>query len=264
MTAFAHATWAGLARTDDSELMSFDPGTLATLPEPAQRLLSMALPEGTTLHHVVRLEMVGEIKLAGRWLPFSASQILRAGAGFVWAPVVGGRIVRFVGADALGPDGARVEFRLHGRVPILRSSGPDIARSAAGRLAAETVAWLPHALTPQAGGRWTAIDHHRATVTLDGPDGPIDIDVTVDDNGRLIALGLQRWKDSAKPPGPAPFGGAVDSTFTTAEAVAIAGTGTVGWDWGTSTEADGMFFRYEVIAADFGGGDDHDRGPAHA
>ena len=27
---------------------------------------------------------------------------------------------------------------------------------------------------------------------------------------------------------------------------------------------DGMFFRYEVIAADFGGGDDHDRGPAHA
>ena len=105
--------------------------------------------------------MRGEIRLAGRWLPFTAEQLLRASTGFVWAPIVGGRLIRFAGADALGPDGARIEFRLHGRIPIVRGSGADIARSANGRLAAETVAWLPAALTPQAGARWIAVDTTR-------------------------------------------------------------------------------------------------------
>ena len=47
----------------------------------------------------------------------------------MWPPVVGGRLIRCVGADALGPEGARIEFRLHGRIPIVRGAGPDIARS---------------------------------------------------------------------------------------------------------------------------------------
>ena len=252
MPSFADATWAALDRADARGSALFDPSTLTNLPEPAQRLLTNALPAGTPLHDTVRLSMRGEIKLAGRWLPFTAEQILRAGRGFVWTPVVGGRLLRFVGADALGPDGARIEFRLHGRVPIVRGSGPDIARSANGRLAAETVAWLPHALTPQAGASWTAIDDDRSTVTLDGPGGPTDIEVTVDDDGSLCSLGLQRWKDSAKPPALAPFGGAVESRFTSSGGVAIAGTGTVGWDWGEPGEARGSFFRYEITRAEFG------------
>lgn len=251
-TGFAEATWAALEHREVGERPLFDPGTLASLPDPARRLLSAALPDHTPLHDTVRLAMRGEIKLAGRWLPFTAQQILRAGVGFVWAPVVGGRLVRFVGADALGPDGARIEFRLHGRIPVVRGSGPDIARSATGRLAAETVAWLPHALTPQAGASWTALDHRRATVTLPGPGGPTDVDVAVDDHGVLTALGLQRWKDSAKPPALAPFGGTVDSVFTTPDGVAVAGAGTVGWDWGTPGESDGCFFRYEITTADLG------------
>ncbi len=76
-----------------------------------------------------------------------------------WALVVGGRVVRFVGADLLGPHGARMEFRLHGIVPVVRASGPDTARSAGGRLAVETVAWLPQTLTPQCGA--TAADRRR-------------------------------------------------------------------------------------------------------
>ena len=252
MTSFANATWAALDRPNHVGSARFDRETLTSLPEPAQRLLSNALPDRTPLHDTVRLSMRGEIKLAGRWLPFTADQVLRAGMGFVWAPIVGGRLIRFVGADALGPDGARIEFRFHGRIPVVRGSGPDIARSAHGRLAAETVAWLPHALTPQAGASWTAIDAHRATVSLDGPGGPSDVEVTVDDDGALTALELQRWKDSAKPPSLAPFGGSVESLFTCSSGEAIAGAGTVGWDWGSPGEANGSFFRYEVIEAVFG------------
>ncbi len=161
----AATTWAALAAPAGEPVRRFDPATVVDLPDPAQRLLVRALPEGTPLTGVVTLKMAGWIKL-GRWMRFRADQILRAGVGFVWRPVVGGRILRFTGADLLGPEEARMEFRLHGLVPVARASGSDVARSAAGRLAAETVAWLPQALTPQAGARWRAMDEARAAVTL--------------------------------------------------------------------------------------------------
>ena len=183
-------------------------------------------------------------------MPFTARQILRARLGFVWAPVVGGRIIRFVGADVLGPSGARMEFRFHDRVSVVDSSGPDVDRSAAGRLAAETVAWLPHALTPQAGAVWHPRDDRRATVTLAGPAGEVDVDVTVDDRGGITEIDLQRWRDSTTPPGYAPFGATITSTFES-DGVRIAGAGAVGWDRGTPQQQRSLFFEYDVIAARF-------------
>lgn len=249
---FAVATWRSLEDGHKAEEPRFDAVTLRSLPPPAQRLLAAAVPDGSPLHSTVSLEMVGDIKLGGSWLPFTAVQILRASAGFVWAPVVGGRFLRFSGADLLGPDGARIEFRFHGHIPIVRGSGPDIERSAAGRLAAETVAWLPQALTPQAGAGWEAIDDTRAAVHLPAAGDEVRVEVAVDDEGHIHSLGLQRWKDSAKPPIYAPFGGSVDSSFATPAGVRIAGSGTVGWDWQTPQQPAGEFFRYRIIEANFG------------
>lgn len=230
----------------------FDANTLGGLPSPAQRYLENALPDGTALSSLVELEMDGTIKLAGRWLQFTAHQVLRGGVGFVWAPVVGGRLIRFVGGDVLGPDEARMEFRLHGRIPVVRAAGAEVRRSAQGRLAAETVAWLPQALTPQAGARWVGVDDRQAIVTIDAAGTDVDVHVSVDDDGRIRRILLQRWKDSAEPPSSAPFGGAVDSVHTAADGVRIAGTGTVGWDCGTPDQADGEFFRYRITRARFG------------
>ncbi|MFA9565268.1 MAG: DUF6544 family protein [Acidimicrobiales bacterium] len=66
-----------------------------------------------------------------------------------------------------------MEFRLHGLVPVAQASGPDVARSAAGRLAAETVAWVPQALTPQAG----AVDDEHAVVKSDFAGETVDVEV---------------------------------------------------------------------------------------
>lgn len=255
MTSFADSLWHGLRKgggDPDQPEEPFDPATLGELPEPARRFLTTAVPPRTPLSRVVTLEMTGEIKLGGRWLPFTARQILRAGVGFVWAPTVGGRVIRFTGADALGPDGARIDFRFHGRIPVVRSSGPDIQRSASGRLAAETVAWLPQALTPQAGARWEAVDDTRATVIVDAAGTEVPVEIAVDEQGQIQGLGLKRWKDSAKPPGYAPFGGSVDSTYDHPEGVRIARSGTVGWDWQTPAQSKGEFFRYLITSADFG------------
>jgi hypothetical protein len=143
-----------------------------------------------------------------------------------------------------------MEFRLHGRIPIVRADGPDIERSAAGRLAAETVVWLPQGVTPQAGAVWRAVDADRAAVAVAVPSGTIDVEVTVDRAGRVTEIGLERWNGSATPPAPAPFGGTVTATRSF-EAVTIAERGTVGWDWHTATQADGEFFRYSIVSARF-------------
>ncbi|MGA9278258.1 DUF6544 family protein [Ilumatobacter sp.] len=248
---FADSTWSALAAPHDHEVDLFDPASLHDLPAPAQRLLSRALPANVALSPLVRLDMDGEIKLGGRWFGFTAQQILRAGIGFVWAPVVGGRILRFTGADALGLDGAQIEFKLHGLIPVMRASGTDVHRSAQGRLAAETVAWLPQALTPQAGARWVGIDDERAVVTISAAGTDVDVQVAIDDDGQIRWIGLDRWNSAAKPPAFASFGGSVNSTHTAPNGVCIAGRGAVGWDWHTPAEADGVFFHYSVTAADF-------------
>lgn len=251
---FAVATWKALeAATDALPLAAFDPATLDSLPAPAQRYLTDALPPGTPLSRVVELQMCGEIQLGGRWLPFTAEQILRGGSGFVWNAVVGGRLIRFTGADALGPDEARMEFRLHGLIPIVRAKGHDVRRSAQGRLAAETVVWLPQALTPQAGARWIGLDDERATVTISADGADVDVDVAVDPDGQLRWLSLQRWNSSSKPPAATTFGGSVDTIYTTPTGVRIAGSGTVGWDWHPNAPDDGVFFRYRVTTATFSG-----------
>jgi hypothetical protein len=251
LPAIAERGWTALSDVSPLAPAAFDPATLTDLPAPAQRFLGRALASRVALSDTVELSMEGEIELGGRWLPFTAEQILRAGEGFVWSPVVGGRLVRFVGADLLTAHDARMEFRFHGVIPVVRADGPDVRRSAQGRLAAETVAWLPQALTPQRGARWTPVDDERAIVTLHAAGADVDITVDVDDDGRIRRAGLDRWNGSADPPRLEPFGASVDSTFTASNGVGIAGSGTAGWGFGTDAEADGIFFRYRITAATF-------------
>ena len=248
----ATSAWKTLARRPRTSPL-FDVDSLIGLPPPAQRHLERVLPPRTPLATVVRLEMSGELKVGSRWLPFQARQILSASTGFVWSAEVGGRFLRFSGADVMEPDGSSMEFRLLGLIPVVRSSGPDIARSAAGRLAAETVAWLPQALAPQSGARWTTIDDRHATVTLRRPCGTTSVDVEVDDEGRLRSVGLQRWNSDAKPPQPQPFGGRFGSEFATGDGVLLANDCEVGWGWNTGWWPSGRFFTGRIRSVDGAG-----------
>ena len=240
-----------LARTRPHLAPVFDPETLASVPAPAQRLLARALPLGVTLRRSVELEMAGRIKLRRWWLPFRARQLLEAGRGFVWEPVVGRRLVRFEGADVLSTDFAEMEFRLFGRLPVVSATGPDVARSALGRLAAETVAWLPQAITPQLGAVWTPVDEATSRVRLEVVGEHVDVDVTVAADGRLAAVALDRW---GAPEGGVPswhrFGGSMSGEHITSDGVRIAGRGTVGWGWGSDRWQQGEFFRFDITSAE--------------
>lgn len=239
-----------LQHPDRHATVAFDPDTLADLPAPARRFLGRALPAGVPLATVADIEASGTIKLGKTWWRFRSTQILRAGEGFVWQPVVRRGPLWVSGADTYVAGTATMAFRLFGLVPVAAGAGPDTDLSAAGRLAAEIVAWLPQATTPQAGATWAPVDGDRASVTLSTPSGPIVVTVTVDGDGRALATSMMRWSDADTPAGERPFGGPVSAEHTTAQGVRIMGDGRIGWGWETPGWADGEFFRFHIVGAE--------------
>ena len=62
----------------------FSPEMVEGLPPVAQRYLLHAIKSGTPLARWVEIEMRGEIRPTGGWMPFEAEQVLMPGRGFIW------------------------------------------------------------------------------------------------------------------------------------------------------------------------------------
>lgn len=215
----------------------FDPESVAGLPAPVARWLCHAIAPGTPLRTRARLAMHGRIKV-GPWLPFSAWQVI-APEGFVWAATAGRFPLRVGGFDRYSGGTGEMRWRLLGRIPILSASGPDVTRSAAGRLAGETML-LP---TAALGLPWRPDDDRRAIATV--TTGPFrhEVTVEVDGAGALNAVTFPRWGNpDGEPHREHPFGvafdgeRAVDGCMLPAELRA-------GWWFGTDRWSDGEFFR---------------------
>jgi hypothetical protein len=172
----------------------FAPKMVAHLPEPARRYFLHAIEPGAPLARAARLEMTGQMRL-GRdraWLPLQAQQVLAPPAGFIWEADVGTGVTRFTGSDSYANGRGKMAFWLWDFVPIVRAGGPDVSRSARGRLAIESI-WNPASLLPQCGVTWTSLDDRsaRATVTVD--DEPIPLTLTIEPDGRLRSVAMERW-----------------------------------------------------------------------
>jgi hypothetical protein len=162
------------------------------LPEPARRWLAHAVDPGMPPSASVELEMHGEIRL-GRWRRFRARQTIAPGRGFVWAAVVGRFPMRITGHDRYENGAGDMRWRLLGAIPVMSASGDDVTRSAAGRLAGESVL-CPSALAAP-GVPWRALDDRRATATLVVDGLATDVTITVGDDGRLLEVTFPRWGD---------------------------------------------------------------------
>jgi hypothetical protein len=186
-----------LERRDGSRADRFDPAMVSDLPKPARRYFLHTLRPGTPLAHSVRLDMSGEMRLGAdqRWLPFRARQVLAPPDGFVWEASVGNGLLRFVGADSYTNGQGRMVFRLWDLVPIVRAGGPDVSRSARGRLAIESI-WNPASLLPERGVMWTSLDDRsaQAIVAVDGE--PIPLTLSIAPDGRLRSVVMERWGNS--------------------------------------------------------------------
>lgn len=217
---------------------------LSLLPEGARRYLEHAIAPGTKLARAVRLRMHGEIKLK-RWLPFTAEQVIVWQSGFIWSATVRMFGMPIRGSDRLVHGEGAMRWKLFGIIPVMTASGPDITRSAAGRVAGESL-WLPSALCDE-DVSWTALDslHLRASFTAHGYTA--DLEFVVDDEGRLKSVKLPRWGN----PGDGgfryvDFGAAVEEE-STIDGYTIPTRLRAGWHFGTDRfESEGEFFRATI------------------
>ncbi len=226
-----------------AEQAGFSPDELDGLPEPIQRYFTAAIAPGTPLATCARLRMKGQIKVK-KWLPFRARQVLSPHLGFVWAGRAGGVIV---GSDSYFEGKGLLDWKVAGLITVAHAEGADVSRSAAGRGGAEAI-WLPTALLPRFGVRWSAEgpNHIKAEYSLG--DTPLELNLTIDEEGRVENLIFDRWgdPDASGTFGEHPFGGEITG-HATFHGVTIPSAGRLGWHYGTDRWPEGEFFRFDLV-----------------
>ena len=220
----------------------FGDADLAGLPEPVRRHLAEAIARGTPLATSARLRMRGHIKV-GRWLPFRAHQVLSPHHGFIWTARAAGVIA---GSDRYVDGTGGMDWKLAGLVTVAHAQGPDVSRSAAGRAGAEAV-WLPTALLPRFGVRWSAGSADQVTAAFRVGDTPVALRLRLDAAGRIASLLFDRWgdPDNSGDFGWHRFGGEVTG-YRSFHGLTIPSEGRLGWFYGDDRWPAGEFFRYQI------------------
>jgi hypothetical protein len=226
-----------------AEQATFSPNELDGLPEPVQRYFMASIAGGTPMAVSARLRMKGQIKVK-KWLHFRARQVLSPHLGFVWAGRAGGVIV---GSDSYFEGKGLLDWKLAGLLTVAHAEGEDVSRSAAGRGAAEAI-WLPTALLPRFGVRWSAEDPNHIKAEYSLGDTPLELRLTVDDVGRVVDLVFDRWgdPDGSGTFGEHPFGGVITG-HSTFHGLTIPSAGRLGWYYGTDRWPEGEFFRFDIL-----------------
>lgn len=236
--------WQGAPRNR----RAFEPAAISHLPRPVQQYLTHAIAPNTPLASAVRLEMVGAIQLGGKWRPFEAEQVIRWDRGLIWQAEVKMGLLTIRGSDRFVDGEGAMCWRLWGLIPIVSARGPDISRSAAGRLRAETM-WIPSVLLGE-DARWGIREggQPRAQVAIAGDLAAVNL--TIDDSGRVLETEMRRW---GNPDGgeyqETSFGARVQAEATF-DGYTIPTELRVGWHFGTDRfESHGEFWRATIRSA---------------
>ena len=106
---------------------------------------------------------------------------------------------------------------------------------------------MPTALLPRFGVAWTAESDHRITARFAVGDVPIEIRLVLDDLGRAVSFGVERWGDpnGRGEWGRHTFGGDV-TEHRTFGGLTVPAAGRIGWFPGSAAWARGEFFRYRI------------------
>ena len=225
----------------------FDPALVAGLPEPARRWLTHAIAPGTPLWQSVEISMVGHIKI-GAWRPFTATQVVAPRLGYIWAADARLFGLPVIGYDRLSGGTGEMRWRLLDLVPVVSIDGPDMTRSAAGRLASE-IALIPTAF---GGATWTgATGPDTAVAEWGAGEQEERVELHLGPAGQLRAVLMQRWGNpDGRPFARYPFGVTVTAERTDA-GVTLPAAVRAGWWRGTDGQDAGEFFRARITKVTF-------------
>lgn len=224
---------------------AFDEAEVAGADEPVRRYFRAAIAPGTSLARAARLRMHGSIKLTKRWVPFRADELLAPLQGYYWPAKVAGGLLR--GSDQYADGNASMLWKLLGLVPIVRAGGPDVARSAMGRGAAEGI-WLPTALLPRYGVVWHAANDEQIVAEIPIGGHRVTLQLTIDRDGHLRSVHLDRWTDADGTGifGWHPFGVEAGASRTFPCGITMPADGAGGWFHGTDRWHEGEFMRFSI------------------
>ncbi len=238
--------WADLELEGDGRVFTSE--LVEGLPEPARRFFAWSIAPGTPLARSVSLGMEGEIFLAPDRdpLPIQADQILAPPHGFIWRAQAGDGFMRINGFDRYAAGEGEMRWKLWGLIPVMRSTGEDVTRSAAGRLAMEAVL-LPSALLTQEGVEWEDAGEDRARFIIRVGQETVEATLEVDPEGRPVRVSAQRWSEEAGP-GYDEFAVEMTGSFTSG-GYTIPSAIEAGWRLGSDDEF--RFFRAALDRAEF-------------
>jgi Family of unknown function (DUF6544) len=218
----------------------FTPEAVGHLPEAAARWLTAAIAPGTSLTRAAVVRMHGLIRI-GEWRAFTATQAVSPSVGFIWAATARVAALPVSGFDRYCNGNGQMRWRLLGAIPVMSAVGPHVDRSAAGRLAAESVlvptafdqaAWTPGADADTAVATWR-IDEHVERVQI-----------RVSADGTLREISMSRWGNpDGAPYGRHPFRVLVDDQRTFA---GVRVPCAIRAAWGAADRDDGEFFRAQI------------------
>jgi hypothetical protein len=222
----------------------FDPSVLSSCDEPVRRYFTHAIADGAPLEPRMRLRMTGRIKI-GVWLPFTAQQDCD-GSSFIWRAQVPRHVPLVTVTDSYDDGRGSIDGRLLGAIRMFHSDDQNIVRSAAGRAAAEGIV-APIGLLPSPTRIWRADSDHEITVDLDlAPERPA-LHLTIDNDGAVQSVNLQRWGDAGeKTFDYIPFGGDILTEKRFGDFI-LPSRLRVGWWHGT--ERFSPFFEAAIISA---------------
>jgi hypothetical protein len=194
--------WDELTQPASALAEHFDPAMVAGLPEPAQRFLLAAIEPGTPLARSVEVAMEGTIVLDPERGPIAmeAVQVLAPPDGFIWSARTWGGLMRIRGYDRFSHGEGEMRWKLFGLIPVMRAQGADVTRSAAARLAMESLmmpAFLLPGVSRGASPAWEEVDdrHARFRVVIGGEE--VVTTVEVDPDGRPLRAWAQRWNEGS-------------------------------------------------------------------
>lgn len=204
---------------------------LAGLPAPVVRYFDLVLTPGQRLIRRARLTQRGTFALEpGRWSPFTATEDFSVGPpGFVWdarirmAPLVAVRV-----RDSYVEGEGVMRAAIASLYTVVDQRGtPEMAAGALLRYLAES-AWVPTALLPGAGVRWSAVDDITARASLTDAGTTVSMDVHFGARGEIVRISALRHRDVDGTPVLTPWVGHF-ADYARVEDMMVPMTSEVGW-----------------------------------
>jgi hypothetical protein len=171
------------------------------LPTPVARYLSRALADSSASINTAQIVQHGQFRLGSSdrsWRSFRATQrVGTAPPGFVWdARIRIAPCVRIHVRDAYGMGAGSMRATLAGLIPIVsQRDSPELNAGALQRYLAEAV-WIPTALRPGHGVRWTPIDDNAAVATLSDGGITVSLQFGFNEAGEIVsAFSPNRYRE---------------------------------------------------------------------